>query len=306
MYPGARRGRRAGAAGSSAADVCASSARLVASKPPRSRRPGTPSSSCPAAASAGACAPTRSRQNLRDRARHRRRRRAGGPADAPVAPGGRVRCRRVRGRTRGVGGPLLAHPGGGARAERGPGVVNRVAVALGARAAVSLPGTALRGAIETGNPVRAEIASAAADAARGPCRGVAAPRWRVRRQPRCPSDQRRDARSRGPLARPDRCGDPPRCRSARLPTVRAGVGTSANRSRSHHLRPSSSTKMTCRRSTDPPTSSSPGPGAVTVAELAVLAMPAVIVPLPGAPSDHQSANAAALVQAGAAVAVRRP
>ena len=44
-------------------------------------------------------------------------------------------------------------------------------------------------------------------------------------------------------------------------------------------------------------------GAVTVAELAVLALPAVVVPLPGAPSDHQSANAAALVKAGAAVAV---
>ena len=40
-----------------------------------------------------------------------------------------------------------------------PGVVNRVAVALGARAAVSLPGTALRGATVTGNPVRAEIAA---------------------------------------------------------------------------------------------------------------------------------------------------
>jgi UDP-N-acetylglucosamine:LPS N-acetylglucosamine transferase len=30
----------------------------------------------------------------------------------------------------------------------------------------------------------------------------------------------------------------------------------------------------------------------------------VLVPLPGAPSDHQSANAAAMVQAGAAVALR--
>jgi len=32
--------------------------------------------------------------------------------------------------------------------------------------------------------------------------------------------------------------------------------------------------------------------------------PAVLVPLPGAPSDHQSANAAAMVAAGAAVALR--
>ncbi len=44
-------------------------------------------------------------------------------------------------------------------------------------------------------------------------------------------------------------------------------------------------------------------GALTVAELAVLGVPAVLVPLPGAPGDHQSANAAALVDAGAAVMV---
>ncbi len=42
-------------------------------------------------------------------------------------------------------------------------------------------------------------------------------------------------------------------------------------------------------------------GAITVAELAVAGVPAVLVPLPGAPSDHQSANAAALAEVGAAV-----
>lgn len=42
-------------------------------------------------------------------------------------------------------------------------------------------------------------------------------------------------------------------------------------------------------------------GALTVAELALVGVPAVLVPLPGAPGDHQSANAAALVDAGAAV-----
>ncbi len=41
-------------------------------------------------------------------------------------------------------------------------------------------------------------------------------------------------------------------------------------------------------------------GASTVAELAVVGLPAVLVPLPGAPNDHQSANARALVDAGAA------
>jgi undecaprenyldiphospho-muramoylpentapeptide beta-N-acetylglucosaminyltransferase len=41
-------------------------------------------------------------------------------------------------------------------------------------------------------------------------------------------------------------------------------------------------------------------GASTVAELAVVALPAVLIPLPGAPNDHQTANARALVDAGAA------
>jgi UDP-N-acetylglucosamine--N-acetylmuramyl-(pentapeptide) pyrophosphoryl-undecaprenol N-acetylglucosamine transferase len=44
-------------------------------------------------------------------------------------------------------------------------------------------------------------------------------------------------------------------------------------------------------------------GAMTVAELMVAGMPAVLVPLPGAPRDHQTRNAQALVGAGAAVLV---
>jgi undecaprenyldiphospho-muramoylpentapeptide beta-N-acetylglucosaminyltransferase len=42
-------------------------------------------------------------------------------------------------------------------------------------------------------------------------------------------------------------------------------------------------------------------GAITVAELAVAGVPAVLVPLPGAPGDHQTANARALAEAGAGV-----
>jgi UDP-N-acetylglucosamine:LPS N-acetylglucosamine transferase len=45
-------------------------------------------------------------------------------------------------------------------------------------------------------------------------------------------------------------------------------------------------------------------GALTVAELALVGVPAVLVPLPGAPGDHQSTNAAALVDAGAAVMLK--
>jgi UDP-N-acetylglucosamine--N-acetylmuramyl-(pentapeptide) pyrophosphoryl-undecaprenol N-acetylglucosamine transferase len=44
-------------------------------------------------------------------------------------------------------------------------------------------------------------------------------------------------------------------------------------------------------------------GATTVAELAFLGIPSVLVPLPGAPGDHQSHNALALARAGGAVVV---
>jgi UDP-N-acetylglucosamine--N-acetylmuramyl-(pentapeptide) pyrophosphoryl-undecaprenol N-acetylglucosamine transferase len=44
-------------------------------------------------------------------------------------------------------------------------------------------------------------------------------------------------------------------------------------------------------------------GAMTVAELAVAGVPSVLVPLPGAPGDHQTANAKVLERVGAAVLV---
>ncbi|MGH7041330.1 MAG: UDP-N-acetylglucosamine--N-acetylmuramyl-(pentapeptide) pyrophosphoryl-undecaprenol N-acetylglucosamine transferase [Acetobacteraceae bacterium] len=47
-------------------------------------------------------------------------------------------------------------------------------------------------------------------------------------------------------------------------------------------------------------------GASSVAEFAVAGRPAILVPLPGAIDDHQSANARALVSAGAAEAIAQP
>jgi UDP-N-acetylglucosamine--N-acetylmuramyl-(pentapeptide) pyrophosphoryl-undecaprenol N-acetylglucosamine transferase len=47
-------------------------------------------------------------------------------------------------------------------------------------------------------------------------------------------------------------------------------------------------------------------GAMTVGELAVTGVASVLVPLPGAPSDHQTANARALVDAGGAVLLEDP
>lgn len=45
-------------------------------------------------------------------------------------------------------------------------------------------------------------------------------------------------------------------------------------------------------------------GAITVAELTRLAIPSVLVPLPGAPGDHQTKNAQAVVRAGGARLLR--
>jgi UDP-N-acetylglucosamine--N-acetylmuramyl-(pentapeptide) pyrophosphoryl-undecaprenol N-acetylglucosamine transferase len=47
-------------------------------------------------------------------------------------------------------------------------------------------------------------------------------------------------------------------------------------------------------------------GASTVAELALAGRPSILVPLPGAIDDHQTANAAALADAGGAVAIAQP
>jgi len=44
-------------------------------------------------------------------------------------------------------------------------------------------------------------------------------------------------------------------------------------------------------------------GAATSAELAIAGVPSILVPLPGAPDDHQSANARAMADAGAALVV---
>jgi UDP-N-acetylglucosamine--N-acetylmuramyl-(pentapeptide) pyrophosphoryl-undecaprenol N-acetylglucosamine transferase len=47
-------------------------------------------------------------------------------------------------------------------------------------------------------------------------------------------------------------------------------------------------------------------GASTVAELAVVGRPSILVPLPGAIDDHQSANARALADAGGAWVMPQP
>jgi undecaprenyldiphospho-muramoylpentapeptide beta-N-acetylglucosaminyltransferase len=214
----------------------------------------------------------------------------GGYAAAPAVLAARI-----------SGVPVVVHEQNAA-----PGVVNRVAVALGARAAVSLPGTRLPGAVVTGNPVRAEIAALGADvpgdrAGAGPdgvrrvgVFGGSLGAGRINDATlglaECWRD-RTDVSIRHVAGRRDY----QRCVDFRTRTRRGDDHLA------YELVDYEDDMPTLYRSSDVVVTRA---GAVTVAELAVSGTPAVLVPLPGAPSDHQSANAAAMVQAGAAVALR--
>ncbi|MFA5883881.1 MAG: undecaprenyldiphospho-muramoylpentapeptide beta-N-acetylglucosaminyltransferase [Acidimicrobiia bacterium] len=182
-----------------------------------------------------------------------------------------------------------------------PGVVNRVAVAFGAQAAVSLPGTALRRATLTGNPVRAAIVArgGAARVAALPgtrCVGVFGGSLGARRVNDATLDLARRWRDRGDrVVRHvtgsrdyQRCVDEWSKRPAGDDALRYELVEYEDDMPSLYER----VDVVVTRA-----------GAVTVAELAVSGTPAVVVPLPGAPSDHQTANGRALVEAGAAVLV---
>jgi UDP-N-acetylglucosamine--N-acetylmuramyl-(pentapeptide) pyrophosphoryl-undecaprenol N-acetylglucosamine transferase len=178
-----------------------------------------------------------------------------------------------------------------------PGLANRLAVRLGARAAVSLPGTPLPGAVLTGNPVRAAIIATrrAPDPTRplvlvfGGSLGARRvndaglglyERWRDRDDVAvCHIAGRRDAA---------------RCRAAldarRRPDDRLAYELVDYED--HLERRYARASVAVGRA-----------GAVTVAELAVVGLPAVLVPLPGAPHDHQTRNAETLADAGAATVI---
>lgn len=178
-----------------------------------------------------------------------------------------------------------------------PGLANRIATRLGARPAVSLPGTPLPGAVLVGNPVREAITGLdrSADLGRplvlafGGSLGARrinhavlglAERWRDRtdRRIRHVSGRRNHAECVEALASLRGSGD-------RLDyTLTPYEDDMASRYAEAAL-------VVCRA------------GAVTVAELAAGGVPSVLVPLPGAPGDHQTRNAEALVEVGGAILV---
>jgi UDP-N-acetylglucosamine--N-acetylmuramyl-(pentapeptide) pyrophosphoryl-undecaprenol N-acetylglucosamine transferase len=178
-----------------------------------------------------------------------------------------------------------------------PGLANRVAVRMGARPAVSLPGTPLRDAIVTGNPIRAEIA--ATRRSPDPGRSLVAVfggSLGARRINDAALGLYDGWRDRADVVVHHVTG--PRnyeeC-AARLSAIRrAGdaLGYELAGYEEHMEQLYARTTIAVCRA-----------GAVTVAELAAAGVPAVLVPLPGAPGDHQTRNAETLAAADAAVVV---
>ena len=188
--------------------------------------------------------------------------------------------------------PTLVH-----EQDSAAGLANRIGVRLGARAAVSLPGTSLRNATLTGNPVRSVIAAIEREAATDPALlavygGAQGARTINRAAIGCYDywRNRRDVSVRHV------CG--PRnldeCRAS-LDTQRRDGDALVYELVAYepHMEVllARASLAVCRA------------GAGTVAELTVAGVPAVLVPLPGSPSDHQGRNARTLERAGAAVVV---
>jgi UDP-N-acetylglucosamine--N-acetylmuramyl-(pentapeptide) pyrophosphoryl-undecaprenol N-acetylglucosamine transferase len=188
--------------------------------------------------------------------------------------------------------PVVVH-----EQDAAPGLANRIGVRLGARAAVSLPGTPLRDATLTGNPVRAGIAAISRDPAHDPaCVAVYGGAQGARTINRAALGCYDRWRGRHDLGVHHVCG--PRnideCRATldarRRPDDKLQYELVAYDEHMDRLL-ARTTLAVCRA------------GAGSIAELTAVGVPAVLVPLPGAPSDHQTRNARTLERAGAAVIV---
>jgi len=178
-----------------------------------------------------------------------------------------------------------------------PGLANRIAVRLGARPAVSLPGTPLRGAVVTGNPVRAAvIAVERRPSADRPLVAIFGGSLGARRLNEATAELYDVWRHRGDITLHHVSGPVGHeaAEAALAARRRDGDALGYRLLRYEDRMPelyAATSIAVCRA------------GATTVAELAAAGVPSVLVPLPGAPGDHQTRNAQALVDAGAAVLV---
>jgi UDP-N-acetylglucosamine--N-acetylmuramyl-(pentapeptide) pyrophosphoryl-undecaprenol N-acetylglucosamine transferase len=188
--------------------------------------------------------------------------------------------------------PVVVH-----EQDAAPGLANRWGVRLGARAATSLPDTPLPGATLTGNPVRSQFRDmeryvqvdprvvavfGGAQGARTINRAALGlyDRWRSRTDVAVyhVCGPRNAQECTDGLAAARRPGD----------ALRYDLVPYEERMDALFARAS---VAVCRS------------GAGTVAELTAAGLPAVLVPLPGAPSDHQTRNARTLERTGAAIVV---
>jgi undecaprenyldiphospho-muramoylpentapeptide beta-N-acetylglucosaminyltransferase len=203
----------------------------------------------------------------------------GGYASLPAVFSGRVH--RI---------PAVVH-----EADAHPGLANRVAVRLGAQAAVSWPGTPLRGAVLTGNPIRPDIVRVGRAPVTPPVVAVVGGSLGAQRINEATLDlyacwrQRDDVVIHHVTGVRGYEGCAQRLARVRAPDDRLDYRLVPYEDDMATLY-STATVMVCRA------------GGMT-AELAAVGMPSVLVPLPEAPGDHQSRNAQVFASAGAAALV---
>jgi undecaprenyldiphospho-muramoylpentapeptide beta-N-acetylglucosaminyltransferase len=188
-----------------------------------------------------------------------------------------------------------------------PGLANRLVARVAVASAVSFPGTTLPRAVLTGNPVRPELLSVDRSE---PARAAA------RTELGLGVDDRVIVVAGGSLgartinaavlalasAWADRKGfairhivgarDFERISAAAPPATPSGLVYQLVRFEDHMERCYAAADVAVHRA-----------GASTVAELATAGVPSILVPLPGAPGDHQSVNAKRMVEAGGAIVV---
>jgi undecaprenyldiphospho-muramoylpentapeptide beta-N-acetylglucosaminyltransferase len=188
-----------------------------------------------------------------------------------------------------------------------PGLANRLAGRFAAVCAVSFPGTRLRRAVVTGNPVRPQILAvdrtasgrAAARFALGlPAEGLvvaaAGGSLGARRVNDAVVSVARAWADRPGLAIRHVIGDRDFDAVSRAtpPSTPGGLVYQQVRFEDHMDLLLSAADVAVQRA-----------GASTVSELTAVGMPSILVPLGGAPADHQAANARRLAEAGAAVVI---
>jgi UDP-N-acetylglucosamine:LPS N-acetylglucosamine transferase len=186
--------------------------------------------------------------------------------------------------------PTVVH-----EADAHPGLANRIATRLGARPAVSWPGTPLPRAVVTGNPIRPHVARVQRSPVTPPLVAVVGGSLGARRINRATialADLWRD-REDVVVHHVTGARDYEACKSQSAALGFPGLPLDYRLVRyEDHMDTlySDATVMVCRS------------GGMT-AELAAVGMPSVLVPLPGAPGDHQTRNAEVFRDAGAAVIV---